>query len=603
MNAALHSRDFRLPVMSLLLFIGTLVLFSRSLGDGFLDCDDPDYVVQNMHVQGGFTWANICWAFTSGEAANWHPLTWLSHMLDWKLFKSDPRGHHAINILLHAGNAVLALLVLRRLTGAFWLSAFMAALFAWHPLRVESVAWIAERKDVLSAFFGLAAILAYATYASRKLQNQSGRNIFYWLSWLAFVAGLMCKPMLVTLPFLLLLLDWWPLGGFKVWGSVMEKIPFFLMSAASCVITYGVQKSGGAIVGNLNWGQRLADAVVALAGYLANFFWPFGLAVGYPRPGHWPPMEIAAAAALVSGITFVAVTQRHARPWIFVGWFWFCGMLVPVLGLVPVGLQNMADRYTYLPVLGWQLALVAMLRETTWISAGRRWLATGAALWLAGCGLRTWDQQGVWKDSETLYEHALKVDDKNYSAHCFLGVTLYNQNRLAGAEWHFRRALELKPDFASALYRLGLVLEKRGRFSAALAAYDQLLKIRPEDAKTWFEAGVVWEDSGCESAALTNYLEAARWDPGFSTAHYNAGVIFLNQDQPQAALASFQKAAQGRPDYPAAYVGMGLADEKIGRAAESARCLKMAYRLDPAFPGLAGLIAPRPPEPAGDPPE
>ncbi len=592
--------DHRAVAAGLVLFFGTLILFSRALNGQFLDCDDPDYVTQNPHVQGGFTWANVRWAFTSGDAANWHPLTWLSHMLDAQLFPQDPVGPHAVNLLLHALNAVLVFGFVRQLGGAAGISFVLAALFAWHPLRVESVAWVAERKDVLSTFFGLVALRAYVAYASKRPEQQCEQYQLYALTLAAFAAGLMCKPMLVTLPFVWLLLDVWPLGRFQWWTSAREKIPFLALSAAACVVTYHVQKNAGAIIENLSWLQRLAGAVMAVAGYLAKFFWPFGLALGYPRPIHWPAAELAAATLLLLAITGVAWWQRRTRPWISIGWLWFCGMLVPVLGLVPAGLQSMADRYTYLPVLGLELAVFWTWRDVAWNDARCRLAVAVAALVLAGCGWRTWDQQLFWHDSETLYRHALAVDEANYNAHCFLGGTLFDQDRLAEAEQHFRRALELKPDLHAALYRLGLVLEKTGRFPEALAAYNQLLKLRPLDAKTWFQAGVTWEEAGREDAALTNYITAARLDSGLTSATYNAGVILLNQDQPQAALDWFQKAVRYDPEDTAAQIGAGLAEKRLGHGPESRRYLNAAYQRNPHFPGLAELISPSARELAGE---
>src|ERR1017187_241108 len=287
----------------LALFGGTLLLFSRAVNHDFIDLDDPDYVTQNAQVQAGLTWAGVRWAFVSGDAANWFPLTRLSHMLDWQIFGSHPHGHHAMNVLWHALSAVMAFLALRRLTGAVWTSATSAALFAWHPLRVESVAWVAERKDVLSVFFGLLTLWAYAVYAEKRRENRVGAGRFYALALAALAAGLLCKPMLVTLPFVLLLLDWWPLQRMSFGARlstldprlIWEKVPFFLLAAASCAVTYLVQKNGGAVTDTFPLNVRLANAAVSVVRYLGMFFWPFNLAVGYSLPDHWPVLTVAGA--------------------------------------------------------------------------------------------------------------------------------------------------------------------------------------------------------------------------------------------------------------------------------------------------------------------
>src|SRR5580658_7954862 len=345
------------------LFVAAFLLFSPALNHKFLDYDDPDYVTQNIHIQHGFAWENIRWAFTTGHAANWHPLTWLSHMLDWKLYGDNPRGHHATNLILHSLNAVLAFLALRKLTGSFWTSAFAAALFAFHPLRVESVVWVAERKDVLSGFFGLGTIYLYAAYAQARTRAAS---IWLYLAVLVILSlGLLCKPMLVTLPCVLLLLDFWPLNRMVSAAAclrlIREKIPFFLLSIASSVVTFYVQKAGNAMI-SLGLESRLINCIVSIALYLQKFFWPFGLAVGYPYPAHWPIATVALSSAVVGIISLIALIQWRRQSWIIVGWLWCLGMWVPVIGIVKVGLQGMADRYTYLPMIGIEIAILWTLR-------------------------------------------------------------------------------------------------------------------------------------------------------------------------------------------------------------------------------------------------
>jgi tetratricopeptide (TPR) repeat protein len=558
--AWVDSPAFRLRAVCIVLFCGTLLLFSRAVGHSFLDCDDPDYVTKNVHVQAGLTWAGVRWVFTSGAAANWFPLTWLSHMLDWQLFGNDPRGHHATNVLWHALSAVMAFLALRRLTGAFWTSAVSAALFAWHPLRVESVAWVAERKDVLSVFFGLLALWAYARYAEESKVRGPKSKVFYGLTLVTFALGLMCKPMLVTLPCLLLLLDWWPLKRFTIQRLVLEKIPFFLLTVASCIVTYRVQKAGNAVTESFGLGTRLANAVVSVACYLGKFFWPFNLAVGYPLPNHWPVTTVAGAALLVLAITGLALWQWRQRPWLLTGWFWFLGMLVPVIGIVQVGLQAMADRYTYLPMLGLQLALLWTLREVALHSTLRRFVPVAVALMLAGCAVRTWHQLGVWQNSNTLYKHALAVTKDNYLVHSYLATTLLNEGRFDEAGFHFRRAIEIKPDYAAARHRLGVALEKMGRTDEALATYLELLKIRPN----------------------------------YAAAHYNVGIILLNRNQPAEATVHFQAALRKNPGHDSAHVALGIAEAKLVRPLEAIAEYEQALILNPfnaeAFYNYANVL-------------
>lgn len=551
LTPSVDSPVFRVRAVCLVLFFGTLLLFSRALNHGFLDCDDPDYVTQNVHVQAGLTWAGVRWAFTSDDAANWFPLTWLSHMLDWQLFGNNPRGHHATNILWHALSAAMAFLALRRLTKTFWTSAASAALFAWHPLRVESVAWIAERKDVLSAFFGLLTLWAYAVYVEKRRDRAAGARSFYALALAAFATGLLCKPMLVTLPCLLLLLDWWPLkrvgSGEKISSLLLEKTPFFLLTTASCIVTYQVQKAGNAVAESFGSGTRLANAVVSVGRYLEKFFWPFDLAVGYPHPAHWATASVAGAALLLLAITAVALWQRRRRPWLLTGWLWFVGMLVPVIGVVQVGIQAMADRYTYLPMLGLQLALLWTLHELALPSAVRRFVPAAVALMLAGCVARTWNQLGVWRNSNTLYEHALAVTKDNYLAHSYLATTLLNEGHFDEAVLHFRRAVEIKPDYAAARYRLGVALERMGRTDEALATYRELLKIRPN----------------------------------YAAAHYSVGVILLNRNQPAEAIPHLQAALRKKPDHDTAHVALGIATARLGRPQEAVACYEKALALNP----------------------
>ena len=393
--------DRRTIAISAALFLGTLLVFSRAIGNDFVNYDDPVYITDNPCVQAGLTLQGIQWAFTTDAAANWHPLTWISHMADWSLFEDDPRGPHAVNIVLHALNAVLVFLLFLRLTNGFWLSAFSGALFAWHPLRVESVAWIAERKDVLSGFFGLLALWSYVIYTRQKARN------WYLFSLGTFALGLLCKPMLVTLPLIMLVLDIWPLQRFRS-APRLEKLPFFLLAASSCAVTLVVQKAGGSISTVLPMSARIANAFVAISGYLRKIFWPADLAVLYPHPGFWPATTVAIAVVFFILVTVIVVMQFRKRPGLTIGWFWFVIMLLPVLGFVHIGLHYMADRYTYLPILGLQLMVLSLFTKNSGALS-----VAAAVVVLGGCAVQTWNQLGVWKNSFTLFDHALAVTRNN----------------------------------------------------------------------------------------------------------------------------------------------------------------------------------------------
>ncbi len=465
----------------------------------FINFDDPQYVTENAHLQVGLNARAIAWAFQAGYAANWHPLTWISHMLDVQLFGLNPAGHHLTSLLFHTANTILLFLLLRQMTGAQWRSALVAALFALHPLHVESVAWVAERKDVLSTFFGLLSLWAYVRYAQSKVPGAPATHHaprtpppvsrFYLLSLLLFALSLMSKAMLVTLPFLLLLLDYWPLGrwqpgtgaGRTARRLLLEKVPFLVFSASAILATLMVQEAAMQYFRQLALSARAANAVVSCARYLGKTFWPEDLAVFYPHPMHWPVSVVGGASVLVVLITGLAVLGWRKRPYCVVGWFWFLGLLVPVLGLVQVGAQAMADRYTYLPLTGLSLALVWTVAE-----GSRRWphppriLLFGSLAFLLICADLSRRQVGYWRNSSTLFEHALAVTSGNFIAHNNLGEMLSRHGRLQEAEHHLTAAVQFNPNLPEAQYELGHVLSQEGRISEAIQWYRRALNLRPD---------------------------------------------------------------------------------------------------------------------------
>ncbi|MGD0253772.1 MAG: tetratricopeptide repeat protein, partial [Verrucomicrobiota bacterium] len=457
-------------LIGLLLALVTLLVYLPVCRYNFVNYDDGDYVTENQVVQNGLTWAGVEWAFTTWHAGNWHPLTWLSHMLDCELFGLNPGAHHLVNVLFHAANVVLLFALLLRMTNSLWPGAFVAALFAWHPLHVESVAWISERKDVLSTFFALLTLLAYVRHAksvacdewqmtgtaettgtpnlSRFARHPS---LFYWLALIFFTLGLMSKPMLVTLPFVMLLLDLWPLkrvtsDKWQVAGVLrlaLEKWPFFLLTAISCVVTFFAQRGGDAVVSlaKVSLRYRLENAPVAAVRYLLKMIRPADLAVIYPMPDKIPALAVAAAVTALILISAVAWLVRRRSPYLLVGWLWFLGTLVPVIGLVQVGGAALADRYTYLPSIGLFIAAAFGLRD---LADRFRFLkipvAVAASLMLAGCLMLTENQLRCWRDSQTLFAHAVAVTKDNDIAHINLGVALEQQGKLDEALAEYREA-------------------------------------------------------------------------------------------------------------------------------------------------------------------
>ena len=528
--------DRRTIAVSGALFFGTLLVFSRAIGNDFVNYDDPVYVTENPRVQAGLTPDGIQWAVTTGAAANWHPLTWISHMMDWSLFEDDPRGHHAVNIVWHALNTILVFLLFRRLTNAFWLSAFSAALFAWHPLRVESVAWIAERKDVLSAFFGLFALWAYVVYA----QQRSAK--WYWLSLGTFALGLLSKPMLVTLPVIMLLLDIWPLQRFRS-APRLEKLPFFLLAAGSCAITLAVQHAGGSISAVLPLRARIANGFVAVAGYLEKFVWPNDLAVLYPHPGFWPATTVVTSILLFVLLTGAALSQFRARPWLAISWFWFLIMLLPVLGFVQIGLHYMADRYTYLPILGLQLALLPAFAKSS-----RQVFALAAVVVLSACVLRTWSQLGVWKNSFTLFDHALSVTHNNYLAYNNRGLFFDGAGRLDEATADYKRSLAINPRYAEANNNLGQALVERGRPRDGLAMFRAALEANAALLAAHNNLGNALADDGKPVEALPHYDFVLAREPWNVSALSNSGIALSMMGRYAEAIARLQKAVRLAPD-------------------------------------------------------
>jgi len=537
----------RLRLTALLLALTTLLVFLPAGGFSFVNYDDNDYLTDNPVVKHGLTLAGVRWAFTGFHVGNWHPLTWLSHMADCTLFGLNAGAHHVVNVLFHAANAALVFVLLWRLTGQFGPAVLVAALFAWHPLHVESVAWVSERKDVLSTGLGLLALLSYEKFA------RSAARKYYWLTLLGLALGLLAKPMLVTLPFILLLLDYWPLHrltGFTA-KRVVEKIPFFLIAAVGCAVTYLAQKDGAAIVSlaKVPLGLRFENAPVAVTGYLQKFFWPTDLCVLYPMPASIPLLTVVLSVAVLGLITAAAWRGRESRPYFLTGWLWFLGTLVPVIGIVQVGDQAMADRYTYFPSIGLFIALVFLAndffarRETPGVI--RYGLAGVVA---AGCILATENQLEYWHDGVALFQRAVAVTQNNATALIDLGVALDAQGRLEEALPVYHQAEALAPDRYQVHNNLGNVLGLLGRHAEALTEDQMALRQQPQNPRIHKATGSELAALGRFDEALGEFAEAVRLDSGYVAARVEAGQALFKIGRAEDGLDQFRAALRLEPE-------------------------------------------------------
>ena len=600
-------------------------VFWPILGHDFTNYDDDEYVSGNPWVQQGFTRETLRWAWTSGHIY-WQPLTWMSHMLDWQLFGPEAGGHHAVSLAFHVANTLLVFLLLERTTGAAWRSALAATLFGLHPLRVESVAWAAERKDVLSTCLWLLTTHAYVAYTRRP---RAGR---YLLVMLGLALGLMAKPMLVTLPFTLLLLDYWPLGRLRsagdLWPLVREKLPLVPLVVASSVITVAVQT--GATLGSLETYPllvRTANAIVSYAGYLGMMLWPRDLTVFYRHPGSTIPVWKVATAALVLGaLTVTAVLARRRRPYLLVGWLWYLGTLVPVIGLVQAGEQGMADRFTYVPLLGVFVAVA-------WALPPWPILVPVVAAAVIALVLRTRAQLPVWQDATTLFTHAVAVDPQNALAHLNLGVALAEKGDLEQATKHYEESLRLKPgyaevvnalgnaaldrgdpdqaiahftaalriapDYAIALNNLGYALARKGRYAEAIPYYERALGIDAHFALAENNLGVALARTGDNAAARAHFEAAIRIDPRQADAHSNLGALMVVAGQPAEGLVHIERGIAIRPDLGGAHANRALALFTLGRFDDAWQAVRQAreHGAEPT-PALVEALRARAPEPA-----
>jgi Flp pilus assembly protein TadD len=618
-------KNKQILIIYLFLTAALLMVFWQVNHCDFVNYDDTLYVTKNNYVQSGITTEGIRWAFTTGHATNWHPLTWISHMLDVQLFGLNPRWHHLTNLLFHIANTLLLFFVLHRMTKALWESAFVAALFALHPLHVESVAWVAERKDVLAAFFWILTMGAYCYYVEHQRLKR------YLLVVLFFVLGLMAKPMLVTLPFVLLLLDYWPLhrlqqiktdqknstavnkpvhgekqkrrprkrltvgeevvavkaadSGYQ-WALIRpllwEKIPLFALAALSSLVTYIVQQKGGQVASFevMPLRARVANAFVSYVIYIGKTIWPNDLAAIYPQPGLLPTWQVFGAAFLLIAVTVTVIWKARKIPYVAVGWLWYIGTLVPVIGIVQVGLQARADRYTYLPLIGLFIMAAWGISELSknWRYRKEVLLASSTVILICLC-IVTWTQVQYWQNGITLFEHALNVTDNNYLAYHNRGAIYANLGNYRQAIGDFDKAIEIRPKYTEAYYNRGISYWHLGNEMQAIGDFDKAIEINPKNAEIYYSRGNVYAALGNEMQAIGDFDKAIEINPNHAGIYYNRGNAYAALGNYRQAIWDFNKSIEIMPKYAETYYKRGASYWQLGNYREATEDLKIASRL------------------------
>ncbi len=582
-------------LVCLILVMVTLAVYWRVQNYDFINFDDNVNITENIHLKAGMTIDNIIWSFTEATQITnyWVPLTWLSFILDFELYGMNPGGYHVTNVLFHIASVLLLFVVLRKMTGSLWRSGFVAVLFALHPTHVESVAWISERKDVLSAFFWILTMWSYVWYVNRP------RSSRYLTVLLVFFMGLMAKPMLVTLPFVLLLLDYWPLCRFQfgqlgsesnsqqlsaVFRLVLEKLPFFIIIAIISVVTFLTQKEGGVMApfDFLPVRIRIANTLVFYISYIGKMILPINLAVLYPYPMMQSLWKVTAAGLFLVVISLLAYRTNRQHPYFIVGWLWYIGTLIPVIGFVLIGPHGMADRYTYIPFIGLFIVIVWGVPELVAQWRHRKiWLATLATVVLTILMAMTLKQVAYWENSITLFEHTLKITSKNYVAHFNLGAALYNQGRTEEAIEHYLQALRIKPDYVNAHNNLGVALYNQDRTEEAIEHYLQALRIKPDYEKAHNNLGNALFNQGLTEEAIEHYLQALRIKPDYVDAHYNLGVALFNQGRTEEAIEHYLQVLRIKPDYEKAHNNLGIVLFRTGNIEGAIAHFREALRINP----------------------
>jgi Flp pilus assembly protein TadD len=615
----------------------TVLVYYRVIYFQFINLDDSIYVINNLDIQDSFNLKSISWALTTLHAAFWHPLTWFSYLLDYQLYGLNPGGYHLTNLLFHLASTVMLFLVLEKMTHRFWPSALVSALFAIHPLHVESVAWIAERKDVLSTFFWILTLGAYVRYVEHPCRSR------YGLVLAAFIGGLMAKPMVVTLPFVLLLLDFWPLGRLVLFTRenrplgemgpsqqplktlpllLLEKIPLFFLSAVAACLAFYAQQKIGAVNPFFPLPTRMANALISYLLYLGKMVWPLNLSVFYPYQKTWPVWQIFAAGMILSVISFGVIRKAGRYPYLLFGWLWYVGTLIPVIGLIQVGIHSMADRYTYVPLIGIYIALA-------WGGSDlfAKWPKRSSVLAvLTGLGVLflmvlSWNQVGYWRNSQTLFQQALRATPKNFRAHNLMGYTLMEQGHIDQALFHFREAVRINPKYGSAYMNMGLAFEKTGNpseamiyyriatglpFGAAEAHYNlgillvgqgqldealnhfqAVIRLKKDNAEAYNNLGLVFQSRGKTKEAIEAFNQAITLKPRLAEARYNLGTVLATIGQLKMAEEHLKTALHIQPRYVQALNNLGLIQEAEGRGSEALASWQQALKIDPGFRAAA----------------
>jgi Flp pilus assembly protein TadD len=571
-------------LICLTLTLVTLAVYYQVHSFKFIIMDDSVYVCKNPNIQAGITFKAVKWAFTTNYAEFWHPLTWLSLMLDWQLFGSSSAGFHLTNLIIHIANTLLLFLVLKRMTNALWQSAFVAALFALHPLHIEAVAWVAERKEVLSAFFWILTMWAYLRYVKQS-------NIFrYFLTMLIFALGLMAKPMLVTLPFVFLLLDYWPLDRMKrfdwkiIYRLVWEKFPFFILSAIGCAVAFFAEKHGGMVASfvTLSLKYRIYNAFISYIEYIKKMIWPVKLAIIYPHPG----LSVSVLYAVISAILLLVVTIfilgfAGKRKYLVTGWFWYLGTLLPVIGLIQVGTHAMADRYSYITLTGLFIIIAWGLPELIVKWSHRKFILWNSSLIvLSALAVCTYLQAQYWKDTITVFQHALAVTNYNYNAHFLMTKELLEQGRIDEAIWHNAQALQIKPDYIDALNGMGVALHEAGRVDEAVVYYKKAIEIDPHTYEANANLGFVLASKGKFAEAARHY-EIAMETMDTPSVHRNYAQALFNLGRFQESVAQYHKVLLTMPGDPNVINELGYVLAHSGKFDEAITRYNEALRISP----------------------
>jgi protein O-mannosyl-transferase len=568
------------------LVAATLAVYAQAGRFGFSDYDDFFLISQNPLVRAGVTWPGLLWALQTSYFDFWHPLTWWSQMLDCQLFGVNPGWHHLVNVAFHAANTVLVYLVLQRFTGAWKRSAMVAALFALHPMHVESVAWLAERKDVLSAFFFLLALASYGGYAKRSAAGDPRARWFFLLVFFCFALALMSKSMVVTFPFALLLLDYWPLRRGANWrGLVVEKIPLFILSFVSCAITYAGMKGNQNVLSGetVPWGLRLASLPVSYLEYLGKLFWPVNLTIFYPRPEHLAYGLVALALATLLAITGLAVLGWRRSPWLLCGWLWFLGMLVPVIGLVSMSNTAISDRYTYLPSIGLFVAVVWLVADgVAGVPFRNRWLPVAAAGLLAVCGRVAWKQTGVWRNGATLWSHSLAVGPVNVTTEYNLGWAFQHSGEPEKGMDCYRAVLRLQPGHLDANLNLGAALLDLGRDREAVEYFNRVLQLNPAYARAQENLGRALFELGDLAGAVQHSEAAVRLDPQAFKAVFWLVKALGSGPQPDEVMRDFAGRLEASPLDAETWSALGMEWLKRGKDAPAEASFNFAVQQNPA---------------------